>query len=103
MFGAIIRHIQNSAQLLHIQPCHIQNLGLFRTRAFFKSLSNMPDDQAHSKPWHSQTSLFKRFQGYLGIFRILMHTQPHSHARNKGLVGGGEASPAPFENRKKVP
>ena len=29
----------------------------------------MSDDQAYSEPWHSQNSLFKHFQGYLGIFR----------------------------------
>ena len=29
----------------------------------------MEDDQAYSQPWHSQNSLFKHFQGYLGIFK----------------------------------
>ena len=29
----------------------------------------MSDDQPYSEPWHSQDSLFKHFQGYLGIFR----------------------------------
>ena len=29
----------------------------------------MSDDQSYSEPWHSQDSLFKHFQGYLGIFR----------------------------------
>ena len=27
------------------------------------------DEHAYSEPWHSQNSLFSRFQGYLGIFR----------------------------------
>ena len=30
---------------------------------------NIKDDQAYSEPWHSQNSLFKQFQGYLGLFR----------------------------------
>ena len=29
----------------------------------------MQDDRVYSKRWHSQDSLFKHFQGYLGIFR----------------------------------
>ena len=53
VYGAIIRHIRNSAQPMHIQPCHIQNPGSFRIRGIFKSLLNMSDDQAYSKPWHS--------------------------------------------------
>ena len=45
---------------LRIQPCHIQNPGLSKTRAIFKSLSNMQDDDdACSKP---------HFAEYLGIF-----------------------------------
>ena len=46
----------------------ILNPGLFRTRGIFKRLWNMSDDQADSEPWHSQNSLFKHFQAYLGIF-----------------------------------
>ena len=40
----------DSVQTLHIQPCHIKNLGLFRTQAIFKSLSNMYGDHAYSLP-----------------------------------------------------
>ena len=29
----------------------------------------MSDDQAYSETWYSQNSLFKHFQGDLGIFR----------------------------------
>ena len=28
----------------------------------------MKDDHAYSEPWHSQSRLFKHFQGYVGIF-----------------------------------
>ena len=46
---------------LRIQSCHIQNPGLSKTRAIFKSLSDMQDDDdAYSKP---------HFPEYLGIFR----------------------------------
>ena len=32
----------------------------------------MSDNQAYSERWHSQNSLFKPFQGYLGKFRDIM-------------------------------
>ena len=67
----------------------------------FKSLSNMSDDQAFSVPWLSQNSLFKHFQGYLGIFRdadSFLATITGAQLR-----GRGKASPALFENRKKCP
>ena len=67
-YGAIIRHVRNSALPLHI-PWHIQNHGLFRTGGIFKSLPNILDEHANSELWHSQNSLFNHFQGYLGIFR----------------------------------
>ena len=51
---------------MHIQPCHIQKPGIFRTGGIFKSLPNI---HAYSEPWHSQNSLFNHFQGYLDIFR----------------------------------
>ena len=54
---------------MYIQPCHIQNSGLFRTGGIFKSLSNIYDEQAYSQPWHSQNNLFNHFQRYLSIFR----------------------------------
>ena len=50
---------------------------LIRTWGTFKSLLNMEDDQAYSE--HSQNSLFKHFQGYLSICRLI---QPHSQACN---------------------
>ena len=61
----------------------------------------MSDDQAYSEPWHSQNSLFKRFPGYLGIFRdIDAYSATLTGAQ---LKGRGEASPTLFENRKKYP
>ena len=54
---------------MHIQPCHTQNSDTFRTQGVFKSQSNISDDQTYSECWHSQNSLLKHFQGYLGIFK----------------------------------
>ena len=59
--GVIIKHKWNSASPLHVQPCHVHNPGLFRTRGIFKSLSNLSDDQEYSEPWY-KNSLFKHFQ-----------------------------------------
>ena len=79
----------------------ILNPGLFRTRSIFKCLWNMSDDQADSEPWHSQNSLFKHFQAYLGIFRGIAAYS--ATLTDEQLRGRGEASPALFENRKKCP
>ena len=55
-------------------PC-IYNRAIFRTLAHLetqassKSCRTCKNDQGHSQPWHSQSSLFKYFQGYLGMFR----------------------------------
>ena len=38
------------------------------------------------RPWHSQNSLFKHFQEYLGIFGDIDVYSPHSQARNLGAV-----------------
>ena len=54
---------------MHIKPCHIQEHDLFRTPGIFKTLLNKQDDDEYSEPNHSQNSLFKPFQGYLGIFK----------------------------------
>ena len=86
---------------MHIQPCHIQNPTLFRTRGIFKSLSNMYDDHANSELWHSRNSLFKHFQGYLEIFSDI---GGYSATLTGAQLGGrGEASYALFKNRKKCP
>ena len=59
----------------------------------------MSDDQAYPEPLHSQNSLFKHFQGYLGIFR---DTDRYS-ATSTGaqLKGGGETSFTLCKNLKK--
>ena len=87
---------------MNIQPYHIQNTCLFRTRGIFKSLSNKYSDHTYSEPLHSQDSLFKHFQKYLGIFRdidvysaTLTGTQLVRRRR--------ETNPALFENLKKCP
>ena len=51
--------------------------------------SNMSDDQAYTKPSHSQNSLFKHFQGYLGVFRNI---DAYS-ATLTGVQQGGEWRP----------
>ena len=72
-----------------------------RTRSIFKSVSNMWDDHAYLEPCHSQNSLFKHFQGYLGIFKDI---DAYSGTLTGAQLGGrGETSPALFENRKKCP
>ena len=61
----------------------------------------MSDDHTYSYSdlWHSQNSLFKHFQEYLGIFRgIDQYSATFTSAQ---LGGRGEASPVLFENRKK--
>ena len=51
----------------------------------------MENDQVYSQHWHSQKSLFKHFQGYLGMFWYI----DAYLARHIGeqLVRVGEASP----------
>ena len=68
-----------------------------------KSLSNIWDDHAYSKPYYSQNNLFNHLQGnldicsdtdvYLAIFRVTVVQ----------LGGRGATPPAVFENRKKCP
>ena len=68
--------------------------GLFRTQNIFRSLLNMLDDHPLSEPWHSQNSLFKHFQGYLGIFRDI---DAYSATLPAAQLGGrGYVSPALF-------
>ena len=55
----------------------------------------MEDDQAHLEPWDSQNSLFKHFQGYLGILRDIdayLVTLKRANSR-RGRWGG---LPDPF-------
>ena len=54
----------------------------------------MSDDQINSEDWHSQNSLFKHFQGFLGIFRdIDAYSAKLTGAQLKGRAGG---FPFPF-------
>ena len=57
----------------------------------------MQDDHVYSEPWHSQNSLLKHFQGYLGIFRDIdaYLTTPTGVQIGRGGERG-EASPALF-------
>ena len=55
----------------------------------------MSDDQAYPEPWHSQNSLFKHFQLYLGISRDTI--------TGVQLKWGGETFFALFRNLKKYP
>ena len=48
------------------KPCMYIH-AIFRTLAYLESETS--SNQAYSEPWHSQNSLFKYFQGYLGIFK----------------------------------
>ena len=57
----------------------------------------MPDDQAYLKACHSQNSLLKHCQGYLGIFRDI---DAYSAILTDVQL---ETSPALFENQKKCP
>ena len=50
---------------------------------------------------HIQSSLFKHFQGYIGIFRDI--DADSAKLRGTQLGERAEASPAIFENRKKCP
>ena len=64
VYGAIIRHIGNSALPLHIQLCQIQNHVLFRTRGVFKVCQTWKMIKHIQSP-----GIAKHFQGYLTIFR----------------------------------
>ena len=82
---------------MHVQSYNIQNPGLFKTRGIFKSLSNI-EDHAYSEPWHSQSRLFKYFQGCLGMFRDI---DAYSAALTGMQLGRrGEVSAAHFEKKK---
>ena len=61
----------------------------------------MSDDQAYPEPWHSQNSLFKHFQGYLGTSRNTYRYSATSTGAQ--LKGGGETSFTLFKNLKKYP
>ena len=55
---------------------------------------------AYSEPWYIQNSLFKHFQGYLGIF---MDIDTNSATLTSTQVEGrGEVSLPFFENQKSV-
>ena len=56
---------------------------------------------AYSGPWHSQNSLFKRIQGYLGIFRDIDAYSATLNRRPTREERGG--LPTLYENRKKGP
>ena len=83
-----------------MEPCPIQNPDTSRTLSIFKSLSNMCDDQAYSGPWHSQKSLFKHFQGYLGIFRNI---SAYSATLTGAPLRESKISPVLFQKPKNSP
>ena len=60
----------------------------------------MSDDQAYIAPWHSQNSLFKHFQEYLGISK---DTDGYSATIIGVQKGGGKTSSTLFKNLKKYP
>ena len=53
----------------------------------------MQDDYAYTEPWHSQNSLFKHFQEYLGIFRNI---DTYSARLTGAQVGEEERPSLPF-------
>ena len=101
IFSDIYRHIQSYSVLRHIsaypdiiktfrlilansapcvtlaysQPCHILNLGIFRTGSLFKTLSNV--DQAYSEPCHR--ALFSHIQAQNLVQRL--------HMQKPGIFG----------------
>ena len=82
---------------MDIKTRHIQNPGLFRTQDIFQSLSDMYKAyHAFSESWHTRSSLFKHFQGYLCIFRDAdAYSATITSAQ---LVRREEAFPALLEN-----
>ena len=93
VYGAIIRHIGNSALPLHIQLCQIQNHVLFRTRGVFKVCQTCKMIKHIQSP-----GIAKHFQGYLTIFRDIEAYS--STLTDMQLERRGETSPALFENKK---
>ena len=55
----IFRYTQN-----HVQPQHIQNLGIFKTLAYL-------EPEAYAEPWHTQNR---------GIFRSLGYSEPEANS-----------------------
>ena len=100
-YGAIITCIQNSAhaQPLHNKPCHIQNQ-CENPKHLQKACWICMNMAYYSEPWHSQNSLFKHHQWYLGIIKISMPFQLHWQVHIQ-LVWRGRP-PLPFLKIKKV-
>ena len=74
---------------MHIQTCHIQNPGLFKPEA--SSIACQTYKMSiHYSETGTVTSLFKHFQGYLGIFRDTdAYSATHRHTtRGRGESGG---------------
>ena len=113
-YSAMFRHIEGHKGIFrhywgiwshnHIlsNPC-IYNCATFRTLAYLEPEASSKYVQhvrwsSYSESWHSHNSLFKHFQGYLGIFSSI-------NAYSATLTGvqlaeSGEASLTLFENRK---
>ena len=82
---------------MDIKTSHIQNPGLFRTQDIFESLSDIYKAyHAFSESWHTRSSLFKHFQGYLCIFRYV--NAYSATITSAQLVRREEAFPALLEN-----
>ena len=111
LYSAILRRIQ--ALLRHIEPYldiirTLRNLCIYNY-VIFRTLTHI-EPEALQKPvkhvrsrysgsWLSPNSLFKHFQGYLGIFRDI---DAISATLTGVQLGGGEASPVIFWKSKKV-
>ena len=79
-----------------VQLCHIQNQAYFEPKGSSKACQHKDD---HAYLQYSQKSLFKNFQGYLGIFR---HTEAYS-ATLTGVQLGGRVDALPFLKIEKRP
>ena len=74
---------------MHIQTCHIQNPGLFKLEASSIACRTYKITMHYSETGIAK-SLFKHFQGYLGIFGDTdTYSATHRHTtRGQGESGG---------------
>ena len=93
-YSGLFRHMQQAlcVTLAYSQPCHILSLGIIRTGNILKSLQNF--DQAYSKCWHSQNSLFRH---YSAILRHIQNLAKHMCMQKPDIFGIPEYS-EPFHN-----
>ena len=76
-YWGVWSHSQTHSKLLHIKPCHVQNLGLFRTRGMLKGR------RTYQMIMHIQRIVRTVFQAF---WCILSHT----HRRTTKGERGGE-------------